>query len=118
MKVAHRNDSNLILEINSSSFFSLEKATMTVLKIKRMPGMVPVRLTCAKLKSNTVDRPPEQMVNILRSSDSNLRSKKKKTFKSPRIVDGIKSIHPINLNLFGKRNLVSIFTRFKIIQQM
>jgi len=40
MYVAHNNDSSLILAMNSSSVFSLEKATKKALIMKIMPVIV------------------------------------------------------------------------------
>ncbi|TAL61876.1 MAG: hypothetical protein EPN88_14250 [Bacteroidetes bacterium] len=94
------------MEINSSSYFSLENATRMAPKIKRIPIIVPVRFTLSNPNVKNGLGMPEQIVNIFRSSDSNLKSLN--IFNKPKIEDGIKIIHPNLLNLLDKRNLVSI----------
>jgi hypothetical protein len=50
MYAAHNNDSSLILAMNSSSCFSLEKATITEPIRNKIPKMVAVRLTSSNPK--------------------------------------------------------------------
>ena len=108
--VAQSKDSSRFFDMNSSSFFSLARATIKAPAKKRIPTIVAVRFSLSKRKALETShgaKPPEEIVNTLNSRK--LNSNSSKITKRPKIEDGINKIHPINLNLFGKRNLVSIY---------
>ena len=113
--VAQSKDSSRFLDMNLSSFFSLASVTIKAPTKKKIPTIVAVRFSFSNLKALVIShgaKPPEEIVNTRNSRKLNLNSSK--ITKKPKIEDGINRIHPINLNLFGNRNLVSIFGRLKL----
>lgn len=116
--VAQSNDSRRFLDMNSSSFFSLASVTIKAPTKNKIPTIVAVRFSFSKEKAFVIShgaKSPEEIVNTLNSRKLSLNSLK--ITKRPKIDDGTNRIHPINLNLFGKRNLVSIFGRLKLFNK-
>jgi hypothetical protein len=85
------------LAIYSSSCFSFENATKIAPIIKRIPIISSVILFSLKLKKEVGFGNSEEIIpNTLISRNFNLKSKN--IIKIPRIVEGIKRIHPKSFN--------------------
>lgn len=107
MYVAQTRDSSLILEINSSSSFSFEKATNKALIIKLKAKISSSAFVFTKVKysllveKKSIDSSAKNAKTfMLRKSGSNSKNKKNRILRTK---VGIRIIHPISLKRFGSK---------------
>ena len=107
MYVAQTRDSSLILEINSSSSFSFEKATNKALIIKLNAKISSSAFVFTKVKYSLLVDPVKKLTDSLANAKSlmlrKFGSNSKIKNKIPRIKLGIKIIHPISIKRFGSK---------------